>query len=68
MLPSEYSEDLTILNSKFTERAHDKDVNAVSVSPNDKLIATGIVKKLAIIITETWRLSKQPSSVRTCLH
>nr|CAD7264084.1 unnamed protein product [Timema shepardi] len=29
------------LTPKFTERAHEKDINCVSVSPNDKIIASG---------------------------
>ncbi|XP_030434307.1 transducin beta-like protein 3 isoform X1 [Gopherus evgoodei] len=30
-----------ILHAHVTERGHDKDINSVTVSPNDKLIATG---------------------------
>ena len=41
-LPSKFNDDVTTLHSKFTEKAHDKDINAICVSPNDKLIATGI--------------------------
>ena len=29
------------LSVKFTVKAHDKDINSVCVSPNDKLIASG---------------------------
>lgn len=36
-----------ILNVKHTEIAHDKDVNSVSISPNDKIIATGSLDKTA---------------------
>ncbi|XP_054851571.1 transducin beta-like protein 3 [Eublepharis macularius] len=35
------------LYAHFTEKAHDKDVNSVAVSPNDKLIATGSQDKTA---------------------
>lgn len=34
---------------KFTLKAHDKDVNSVAVSPNDKLLATGSQDKTAKI-------------------
>ncbi|TSO37072.1 Transducin beta-like protein 3 [Bagarius yarrelli] len=29
------------LNARFTEKSHDKDVNSVAISPNDKLLASG---------------------------
>ena len=32
--------DLTRLKSSFTVKAHDKDINSVSISPNNKIIAT----------------------------
>jgi len=32
--------DSKTLKVKFTEKAHDKDINAIAVSPNDKLFAT----------------------------
>uniref|UniRef100_A0A8B9M6F0 Transducin beta like 3 n=1 Tax=Accipiter nisus TaxID=211598 RepID=A0A8B9M6F0_9AVES len=35
------------LHAKVTERGHDKDINSVAVSPNDKLIATGSQDRLA---------------------
>ncbi|KAL8174882.1 UNVERIFIED_CONTAM: Transducin beta-like protein 3 [Gekko kuhli] len=35
------------LCARLTEKAHDKDVNSVAVSPNDKLIATGSQDKTA---------------------
>ncbi|XP_050761807.1 transducin beta-like protein 3 isoform X1 [Gymnogyps californianus] len=35
------------LHAKVTERGHDKDINSVTVSPNDKLIATGSQDRLA---------------------
>nr|XP_056722136.1 transducin beta-like protein 3 [Euleptes europaea] len=35
------------LHAHLTEKAHDKDVNSVAVSPNDKLIATGSQDKTA---------------------
>uniref|UniRef100_S4RJG5 Transducin beta like 3 n=1 Tax=Petromyzon marinus TaxID=7757 RepID=S4RJG5_PETMA len=31
----------TALTCRFTEKAHDKDVNSVAVSPNDRLVASG---------------------------
>ncbi|XP_015284782.1 PREDICTED: transducin beta-like protein 3, partial [Gekko japonicus] len=36
-----------ILHAHLTEKAHDKDVNSVAVSPNDRLIATGSQDKTA---------------------
>ncbi|PNF27952.1 Transducin beta-like protein 3, partial [Cryptotermes secundus] len=41
------SDEVQILNVDVTEIAHDKDINSVSVSPNDKLIATGSQDKTA---------------------
>ncbi|KAM8798534.1 transducin beta-like protein 3 [Eudromia elegans] len=35
------------LHAQVTERGHDKDINSVTVSPNDKLIATGSQDRLA---------------------
>ncbi|XP_061848106.1 transducin beta-like protein 3 isoform X1 [Colius striatus] len=35
------------LHAKVTEKGHDKDINSVTVSPNDKLIATGSQDRLA---------------------
>ncbi|CAH3195741.1 unnamed protein product, partial [Porites evermanni] len=34
---------------KFTEKAHDRDINSITVSPNDKLLATGSQDKTARI-------------------
>lgn len=34
-------EDIHQLTSRVTEKAHDKDINSVAVSPNDKLVASG---------------------------
>jgi len=34
---------------QFTEKAHDKDINSITVSPNDKLLATGSQDKTAKI-------------------
>ncbi|XP_067089760.1 transducin beta-like protein 3 [Osmerus mordax] len=33
--------DMHELTARLTEKAHDKDVNSVAVSPNDKLVASG---------------------------
>ncbi|KAL3875489.1 hypothetical protein ACJMK2_033435 [Sinanodonta woodiana] len=30
-----------MLHARYTEKAHDKDINSVAVSPNDKFVATG---------------------------
>ncbi|XP_031561382.1 transducin beta-like protein 3 isoform X2 [Actinia tenebrosa] len=45
--------DLSVANMivKVTEKVHDKDVNSVAVSPNDKLLATGSQDKTA----KVWR-------------
>ncbi|GFG39073.1 hypothetical protein Cfor_11996 [Coptotermes formosanus] len=40
-------DEVQILNVDLTEIAHEKDINSVSVSPNDKLIATGSQDKTA---------------------
>lgn len=41
------SDEVQILNVDLTEIAHDKDINSVCVSPNDKLVATGSQDKTA---------------------
>ena len=52
-LPSETSGDETdqqrpgTMTARLTEKAHDKDINSVTVSPNDKLIASGSQDKTA---------------------
>ncbi|XP_069569588.1 transducin beta-like protein 3 [Brachyistius frenatus] len=43
-LPEDFSttgSDIHHLTARATEKAHDKDVNSVAVSPNDKLLASG---------------------------
>ncbi|XP_063286536.1 transducin beta-like protein 3 [Pelobates fuscus] len=30
-----------VLHASFTEKAHDKDINSIAISPNDKLVASG---------------------------
>ena len=45
--------EVSKLNVLVTEQGHDKDINSVAVSPNDKLIATGSQDKTAKI----WRRS-----------
>lgn len=42
----------TILNCIKTEMAHQKDINCVSVSPNDKIIATASQDKTAKLFTD----------------
>jgi WD40 repeat protein len=41
------ADEVQILNVDVTEIAHDKDINSVSVSPNDRFIATGSQDKTA---------------------
>ncbi|XP_005808812.1 transducin beta-like protein 3 [Xiphophorus maculatus] len=53
-LPAEFSsEEIHQLSPRSTEKAHDKDVNSVSVSPNDKLLASGSQDRTA----KLWSLS-----------
>lgn len=41
-LPEMFSTDsLTRLHTQCTEKAHEKDINAIAIAPNDKFIATG---------------------------
>ena len=35
------------LNTRITQKAHDKDINSIVVAPNDKFIATGSQDKTA---------------------
>ncbi|XP_039211517.1 transducin beta-like protein 3 [Crotalus tigris] len=44
---SEKENQIVVLQPAKTEVAHDKDINSVAVSPNDKLIATGSQDKTA---------------------
>uniref|UniRef100_A0A8C5BLJ1 Transducin beta like 3 n=1 Tax=Gadus morhua TaxID=8049 RepID=A0A8C5BLJ1_GADMO len=39
--------DLVGLSARVTEKAHDKDINSVAVSPNDKLLASGSQDRMA---------------------
>lgn len=53
-LPTEFSgEEIHQLSPRTTEKAHDKDVNSVAVSPNDKLLASGSQDRTA----KLWSLS-----------
>lgn len=47
ILSTNVADEVQILNVDVTEIAHDKDINSVSVSPNDRLIATGSQDKTA---------------------
>jgi WD40 repeat protein len=47
ILNADVADAVQILNVDLTEIAHEKDINSVSVSPNDKLIATGSQDKTA---------------------
>lgn len=42
------------MNVAFTIKAHEKDINSISVSPNDKLIATGSSDKSAKVYTKIY--------------
>ncbi|XP_012727820.2 transducin beta-like protein 3 [Fundulus heteroclitus] len=53
-LPAEFSgAEIHQLSPRTTEKAHDKDVNSVAVSPNDKLLASGSQDRTA----KLWSLS-----------
>ncbi|KAI8813629.1 WD40-repeat-containing domain protein [Cladochytrium replicatum] len=45
--PGESLNELTKVRSLYTFQAHEKDINTVTVSPNDKVIATGSQDKTA---------------------
>ena len=47
ILNANVADEVQILNVDHTEIAHEKDINSVSVSPNDKMIATGSQDKTA---------------------
>jgi WD40 repeat protein len=47
ILCTNFADEVQILNVDVTEIAHDKDINSVCVSPNDRLIATGSQDKTA---------------------
>ena len=48
-IPKEFKdeEDIPRLNCTLTELAHEKDINSVCISPNDRLVATGSQDKTA---------------------
>ncbi|KAF7237458.1 Transducin beta-like protein 3, partial [Varanus komodoensis] len=49
--PGNENTKTVILQPHLTEKAHDKDINSVAVSPNDKLIATGSQDRTAKLWT-----------------
>jgi U3 small nucleolar RNA-associated protein 13 len=51
-VPTKFETD-TIMNCTRTEVAHQKDINCVAVSPNDKIIATASQDKTAKLWTES---------------
>ncbi|XP_069380930.1 transducin beta-like protein 3 [Paralichthys olivaceus] len=48
-------EDIHELTARCTEKAHDKDINSVAVSPNDKLLASGSQDRTA----KLWSLADE---------
>ncbi|KAL9962409.1 hypothetical protein ACROYT_G031510 [Oculina patagonica] len=53
-IPSTEDNDSAVkMSVRLTEKAHDKDINSVTISPNDKLLATGSQDKTAKI----WNIS-----------
>ncbi|XP_054614902.1 transducin beta-like protein 3 [Dunckerocampus dactyliophorus] len=57
-LPADLSAtDVHQLTARVTEKAHDKDVNSVAVSPNDKLLASGSQDRTA----KLWSLAGEGS-------
>lgn len=48
----ESDEEQLQAQARLTQRAHDKDVNSVSVAPNDKFFATGSQDKTAKVLCE----------------
>ncbi|PIK37386.1 putative transducin beta-like protein 3 [Apostichopus japonicus] len=49
------SKDVTSLSVSFTEKAHDKSINSLAISPNDKLLATGSQDRSA----KLWHLEQE---------
>ena len=47
ILNTNFADEVQILNVDHTEIAHEKDINCVTVSPNDRLISTGSQDKTA---------------------
>ncbi len=61
-IPDKLRDQETVkLHSKCTEQAHDKDINAVVVSPNDRLVATGKQRTTALSVGDS------PSRPRSCV-
>ncbi|XP_030840363.1 transducin beta-like protein 3 [Strongylocentrotus purpuratus] len=53
--PEEGIKEPVHMKVTFTEKAHDKDINSVSLSPNDKLLATGSQDRVA----KLWHMDKE---------
>ncbi|XP_033631060.1 transducin beta-like protein 3 [Asterias rubens] len=56
-LPTQKGSTPVQIHGRFTERAHEKDINSVAISPNDKLLATGSQDRTA----KLWHLEKETS-------
>ncbi|XP_041474623.1 transducin beta-like protein 3 isoform X1 [Lytechinus variegatus] len=53
--PEEGNKEPAHMKVIFTEKAHDKDINSVCLSPNDKLLATGSQDRVA----KLWHMEKE---------
>lgn len=55
-IPTKFNDENRILECTKTEIAHQKDINCVTISPNDKIIATGSQDKVAKLWSENLEL------------